>query len=111
MHVRYCHFDPVDAHQADFLHSGVMQDREQRAQKVLRALAVRVRELRLANGISQEELAHRAGLHRTYVSDIERGMRNIALTNLVRLADALHTPLPDLFVGDVFSELPSSGRE
>ena len=40
-------------------------------------------------GISQEELAHRAGLHRTYISDIERGARNPSLKTLSRLAEAL----------------------
>lgn len=40
-------------------------------------------------GISQEELAQRAGLHRTYISDIERGARNPTLKTLSRLAVAL----------------------
>ena len=42
-------------------------------------------------GISQEELADRAGLHRTYVSSIERAQRNVALKNIFRIADALGT--------------------
>jgi len=49
----------------------------------------RVRELRLANGLSQEELAERADLHRNYVGGIERGERNLGLVNLVQLAHAL----------------------
>lgn len=52
-----------------------------------------VRELRMELGFSQEELAHRAGLHRTYVGAVERGERNITLLNAQRIADALGVPL------------------
>ncbi len=55
----------------------------------LRAFGERVRYLRDQRGWSQEELAFRAELHRTYVSSVERGTRNIALINICRLADAL----------------------
>ncbi len=72
------------------------------ADDVLRAFARAVRARRDELGISQEELAHRAGLHRTYISDLERGARNIALTNIVRLAAALDLPVADLFTADVF---------
>lgn len=47
--------------------------------------------------VSQEELAERAGLHRTYVGDIERGGRNVSLENIEKLAGALELSLPDLF--------------
>jgi transcriptional regulator with XRE-family HTH domain len=55
----------------------------------LRAFGLRVRSLRERGGISQEALADRAGLHRTYVGSVERGERNISLANIHRLADAL----------------------
>jgi transcriptional regulator with XRE-family HTH domain len=48
-------------------------------------------------GISQEALAERAGLHRTYVADIERGARNLALENIEKLAVALEISISDLF--------------
>src|SRR5437016_8469305 len=57
--------------------------------------AVRTQRKRL--GISQEELAGRAGLHRTYVADIERGARNLSLANIEKLAKALGTSIPALF--------------
>lgn len=58
--------------------------------------AVRLRRNHL--GISQEELAGRAGLHRTYISDVERGARNVSLESIHRLADALAIPASMLFL-------------
>ncbi|MBI3530118.1 MAG: helix-turn-helix transcriptional regulator [Betaproteobacteria bacterium] len=55
--------------------------------------AQNVRELRMKRGFSQEELAHRAGLHRTYVGAVERGERNITLLNAQRIAEALGVTL------------------
>jgi CheY-like chemotaxis protein/DNA-binding XRE family transcriptional regulator len=47
-------------------------------------------------GISQEELAWRAGLHRTYIADVERGSRNISLRNIANLASALEMSIAGL---------------
>lgn len=55
-----------------------------------------VRERRLAAGISQEGLAQAADLHPTYVSMVERGIRNPTLDVAQRLANALNIGLPDL---------------
>lgn len=57
----------------------------------------RVRQLREELHLSQEELAFRAGLHRTYVSSMERGQRNVSLVNIERLADALEIATSVLF--------------
>jgi len=52
-------------------------------------LGIRIKQLRREKGISQEELAFKAGLHRTYMSDIERGMRNVSIRNIEKIAKAL----------------------
>ena len=57
----------------------------------------RVRELRQNAGISQEELAARAQLHRNYVGSVERGERDVGLTAISRLAGALGVSLADFF--------------
>jgi len=60
-------------------------------------LARRVRVLRLLRGWTQEELADASGLHRTFVSLVERGQCNISLDSLERLAQAFDLGLPELF--------------
>ena len=56
-----------------------------------------VRKLRLEQKISQEELAERCDLHRTYISDIELGKRNVSLENIERIVTALNQSLSDFF--------------
>jgi transcriptional regulator with XRE-family HTH domain len=46
--------------------------------------------------ISQEELAERADLHRTYISDLERGKRNVSIENIEKLANALNLSISEL---------------
>ena len=58
---------------------------------VIRDVALNVRALRTAAGLSQEELAHNAGVDRTYVSQVERRLRNVTITVLAQLASALQT--------------------
>lgn len=57
----------------------------------------RIRELRLKAGLSQEALAGLAGIHRNYLGETERGLRNIALKNILRLAAALQIKPSKLF--------------
>ena len=61
------------------------------------AFGHRVRLLRAVRGMSQEDLAEAAGVHRTYVSSLERGLRNIGLDNIYALADALGVEPSELF--------------
>ena len=56
----------------------------------------KMRNIRLELGYSQEELSFKTGLHRTYISSVERGKRNISLTNIKKLADALGLKMKDL---------------
>jgi transcriptional regulator with XRE-family HTH domain len=62
----------------------------------LAALGVRVRRLRREVNISQEELAERCALHRTYVSDLERGSRNPSFLSLLALARGLGISISEL---------------
>jgi transcriptional regulator with XRE-family HTH domain len=55
-----------------------------------------VRKSRVSAGLSQEKLAERADIHRTYIGDVERGIRNIALVNMYRISAALGVPLSSL---------------
>ena len=61
------------------------------------ALGQRIREVRQSQGISQEDFALEAGLARSYYSGIERGRRNVAALNLMRIAAALNCEVGDLF--------------
>ena len=56
----------------------------------------RAKEIRLKKEMSQVDLAKILGVHPTYISGIERGMRNMSLKNIERLANALGVPIEDL---------------
>lgn len=70
-------------------------------------VAHHLRRARLALGLSQEELAHRAHLHRTYVGSIERCERNVSIDSIERLAVALEVDVVQL-LEPVTSESGSS---
>lgn len=56
----------------------------------------KIRQIRKQKKISQEELAFRANLHRTYISDIERGVRNVSLENIQKISKALGVAIDKL---------------
>lgn len=67
------------------------------SEAALKALGEAIRTRRgEIDGLSQEGLADLAGMHRTYVSEIERGLRNPSFRNLFKLATALEVPLSEL---------------
>jgi transcriptional regulator with XRE-family HTH domain len=63
----------------------------------LALLGKRIREMRESRRVSQENFALEAGLARSYYSGIERGRRNVAALNLIRIATALNCEVGDLF--------------
>jgi len=67
----------------------------------------RVRELRARSGMSQEVLAHRAGLDRTYISGVERGERNVSIVNIEKIAAALQVSMAYMFTAERFSTTPA----
>jgi transcriptional regulator with XRE-family HTH domain len=67
--------------------------------RTLRALAIRIKELRDQKGISQEELAHRAGLSRTGMGFVETGKRWPRLDTLMKVAQGLNVTVDELLKG------------
>jgi transcriptional regulator with XRE-family HTH domain len=64
---------------------------------ILKGFGNSLKIVRLQLGISQETLAERANLHRTYISDVERGARNLTLLSIAKLAFAMDVPIATLF--------------
>lgn len=66
------------------------------AKSILKAFGHRIKTIRLEQGLSQEQLGQFAELDRTYISGIERGLRNVSLINIERLAAALNVEPAEL---------------
>ena len=66
--------------------------------QLLESFGEKVRELRTAQNLSQEEFAQKAGVHRTYIGMIERAEKNITLLNIEKIAKALEVKTSDLLV-------------
>jgi len=64
---------------------------------IKRKFGIKVRQMRLEKGFSQETFADRCGLHRTYIGAVERGERNISIENIEKIAKALKVPISLLF--------------
>lgn len=68
------------------------------------AFGLRVKELRLEKGLSQEKLANIAGVDRTYMTQVENGKRNISIENIRKVCIALNVSLSDFFASHYFME-------
>jgi transcriptional regulator with XRE-family HTH domain len=68
--------------------------------RILQLFGQRVREERLKQGLSQEALAEKAGVHRTYIGMIERAEKNITLINIEKIAKALRVEIGTLLKGN-----------
>ena len=66
------------------------------SKNILKKFGKRVKKERLKQNLSQEELAEKAGVHRTYIGMIERAEKNITLQNIEKIAKALHISLDKL---------------
>ncbi len=66
---------------------------------IAKRLGARIQKLRLEKGLSQEDLAFEADLHRTYISHIERGSRNITVAGLCKVAKGLKLEPSELLKG------------
>lgn len=71
----------------------------------------KIRQFRLADGLTLEELAFRSQLHPNYLGDLERGRRNPSLANLKKIADGLKKPLEDLISGTNSSKTIAKTQE
>lgn len=69
-----------------------------------RRFGAAVRKRRLELGWSQEDLAEQSGLHRTYISDVERGARNVSLDNIGRISRSLRMRVSELLVETATSD-------
>lgn len=70
---------------------------------LIQILAANLKRIRIERGLSQEKLAEIVDLHRTYISGIERGMRNVSLRNIEKIAEALDVGVVDLLTDDLIS--------
>jgi transcriptional regulator with XRE-family HTH domain len=78
-------------------HEDWVVTRHEKGEQLLAGLGVSIAKRRTELNLSQEELADRAHVHRTYISDVERGVRNVSILTLERIAVALDIPLGVLF--------------
>ena len=62
----------------------------------LQQIGFRIRERRLAQNLTQAELAEKCGLHRTFIGSVERGERNVAILSLRRIAKSLRVAVSEL---------------
>lgn len=77
---------------------------------IIKVFSSNLRKYRTSLGISQEAFAEKAGLHRTYISAIERGKRSISLDNIQKISDALGVETYLLFLDNEKSPIEGENR-
>lgn len=65
---------------------------------LIKLFSTNMKYIRVKSGLTQEELSFRVGLHRNYISDTERGRRNISLKAVQKIAEGLGVPVAELFI-------------
>jgi ribosome-binding protein aMBF1 (putative translation factor) len=90
--VQKCYFKSVAVKASGFLASNSVNTK----QSARKRFGVNLRRNREALGLSQEDLAEAAGLHRTYIGSVERGERNVSIDNMERLAAAVGKKIQEL---------------
>lgn len=78
--------------------------------QLLHVFSSNLRKYRNAAGLSQEAFANKAGLHRTYISALERGKRSVAIDNIEKIADALEIEAYLLFVDNISKDMNGQGE-
>jgi transcriptional regulator with XRE-family HTH domain len=64
---------------------------------IRKLFGAKIKTFRKKKGLSQEALGFKSSLHRTYISEVERGLRNISIINIARIAKALNLKIKELF--------------
>jgi transcriptional regulator with XRE-family HTH domain len=88
--------------------AGIFERAEVMQIEVLRSFGKCLRAVRTRQGISQELLAERAGLHRTYISGVESGKRNVSMITIYRLSTALGLSVAEFFNCSPFTDVGAS---
>jgi transcriptional regulator with XRE-family HTH domain len=86
-----------------------LRSKQQHENRVLEALGDAIRNRRVELELTQEEIGMTAELHRTYVTDVENGVRNLSFLTLLRLAKALRCPISSIMIEAEKAQLLSEG--